>query len=241
MKKIIAILLVVVLVIPMCIIPASAEYNGEIQFRNTPWGLNYEETIDSVTKDIRQNGGSVSWSELIPTNYNSIKILSQGNIGPASYQTIGRVYSKSLSLTVAGFKVEDIVLYFVYEFDGKNLLQDKEHTAFYMAQYEIKAVSGSQPTEERRIFETILKDLYGAPDEKEIEGLFPQFSSFYYSGNNDTQLILTEEQHLFNGSKIYINYLWREGDTIANSAYSSLYKLERENALSNARKDTGGL
>ena len=241
MKKTISLLLVLcclISAIPFC---ASAEYDDEILFRDIPWGLSYQETIDSVTKSIKESGGYVSWSELESRNYTSIGHLSQGSIDLGDYETIGKVYSTGINLKIANHQVERINLYFVYEFDGKKLLQNKEHAFFYMATYTIKNESGKDPYEERLLFEDLLKELYGDYDDSGVEGLSPQYIYRYFWGDNDTELVFTEEIHIFSGDKIYIGYVWKNGDLMAKSAYDSLKEIERANALEEAKKDTKGL
>ena len=68
MKKNIAILLVAVLVIPMCFIPANAENEGDISFRGIPFGTSYTETIEALKEQGIEVGSKPRYNE-IGANY----------------------------------------------------------------------------------------------------------------------------------------------------------------------------
>ena len=140
MKKIIAILLVFVLIVPMCIISASADENEELTFRGIKFGTNYDEVKRRILEDIGE-----------------CKI--DGTIGGGDnryYLTL-----KPDNLKVAGYNVYSIKLLFHFTDVGHNL----KNSIFTQAEYCFRPTPSSSVSSLKDIvtedITTKLSKLYG--------------------------------------------------------------------------------
>ncbi len=199
-----------------------------IYFRDIEWGLPYDDVVGQIPAD--------RWF-LFDSDYASPVrddlIDPYRNITYTDYVR-GYTYSKT-DISVAGYPVDLIRIWFAYTPDDDGFLQqDKEHTAFYEAEYVLKARDMS------RVYEDLTKkltSLYGTPDEQGTIQHFTYASDTYtvWNGSNDAMVVLKTDN---NSSKIRITYGWLKGNDFLDATYEALVN-EEKSKMENG--DTGGL
>ena len=264
MKKVIVLIISVVCLLSACgsnqIIPTNDEtnynmqeepvteeqmriYDEEILFRDIPWGTSYSD-VDVMLEEMSLMGvsgeGRKTYSvediilgdgKGIDFEYNDIKIIALPT------------YDK---VDVAGYKTEDIMLFFSYMPVDGVLTRLETDSALYGAQYEFQVQNLEEMSQD---LVNKLSSLYGEPAKtvEEIGRYDIQYTYIYWYGINDTVLVLRTQDVTKSTSdvfdnQIFISYVWLKGDEMLQEA-SDLSKqevLEKE-AEAYGNDSTGGL
>ena len=205
----------------------QTEEKAQIYFRDIEWGLPYDKVVEQIPAN--------RWF-LFDSDYASpVKddLIDTRNIAYTDYVR-GYTYSKT-DISVAGYPVDLIRIWFVYTSDDSGILQqDKEHTVFYEAEYvlKVKDISG--------VYEDLtekLTSLYGAADEQGMIQHYAYASDKYtlWGGSNDAMVALKTDS---NSDKIRITYGWLKGNDYLDAAYEALANEEKSKA---GNGDTDGL
>ena len=217
-------------------LPASAQTDKEILFRNVPWGTNYEDTKAMIPEldlyPMHSEGmDQAPIIDVISKDKSYIlKEFKNTHINIISHPFSNR------EIEVAGYTTSNVSLYFAFSIDGDTLPQDTEHSKLYGARYEFEPVdlqSASSDLKDK------LSSLYGDPDDEKSSTDFSKTSrtSIYWNGANNTQVVLTsfdssQSPYSFAKDEIYISYLTTDGDKWLHEAddFLSDKLLEEENA-----------
>lgn len=224
MKKIIAILLVFVLVLPMCIIPASAETEKEITFRGIPFGTSYTETIAAL----KEQGIEFDKDPYFNKEETGYCIASS---------------NAPIEVEVAGHTME-LEVNFVHPDLANNMDPKVEDCVFYRGRYSYRRKADDSKDYNELVIK--LTSLYGDPvydNTWKPDDLKARWE------NDDVQIDL-KAQYLIYQNPIYghgdqtirIDYTWKKGETMysQNSAwYREKMERERENQILST--GTGGL
>lgn len=222
-KQVLAFVLVMVLVLPMFSVPAYAEYDEEIMFRNIPWGSNYYEVMEALEDvGIKEWGAEKPLTRLnIEASKNAMWISHESeSVEPEKLGFCICVDGKKMPVfTVAGFEVSEITLYFAYTFaeDG-TLLLDREHTALYAASYAFRK-NTSQVSSSLLLK---LRALYGKQDahKSDTNG----YKNAWY-GKNGTDLFWFHNPD----AMVRLTYLWEGIDALERKALDYLMFYYKEN------------
>lgn len=207
---------------------ASAD---EILFRSTPW-------LGNVATVLSNMPSSVNWGEPYRALGKSIvsEIRQRSSNYDNNYPCVCTVTStKGSSLTVAGYKVASVKLYFAYTPNAAGRIDhDAGNTSFYMARYTFSPIDSdvafSDLTEK-------LTGIYGVPatvdnsDECSNTGSYKQ-----WIGDNGTRVVLIIEDSYSDDKDVYIFYACDKGDELIKQA-EELQKQQEADELRNAGAD----
>lgn len=144
--------------------------------------------------------------------------------------------SKHTSLSVAGYKVNDIKLYFAFTPNTVGEIDHKvANTSFYMAKYTIKPTDYDVATNDLK---QKLTKLYGSPKYIESANTCSSGDSKYprWEGANGSFVALTAKNSSYSDPEIYIYYGNDMGDDMIKVA-ENLQKQAEANDLKNAGTD----
>lgn len=209
MKRLFSILVVFI------IVTCSACAENAVVFRNIPWGTNYT-TAKSICSDI-------TWYNYSSESHYADTVKDIVGIGE-DYDAINQninmyAYSSSSSkISVAGYSVEDVNMYFAFTPNPSGMLtHDDNNTALYMASYTL------EPADYEGVFldlQNKLSSIYGNPIDTYSEtSIFGDKYTYvtYHSGDAKVYLKLhdqTNSSWKIGNNKIYIYYVW-DNATIA--------------------------
>lgn len=232
MKKKICMLLVLCCFVSSFSFSAYAKYDGEITFRDIPWGSTYEEVMEAL-KDL-----DVKWSTLYDYHYRSLDgIMIDCDDTDSNFVSI--YYVKGTpnykTLKVGGFEVENIYLYFARTTENGNVMDDKAHTYFYIGEYDLKKTDPNSEDNDLRLLNKKLSGIYGNYDIRDSRWAYSATMYFYY-GNNSTEVVPVNEYHAILGSlnALRLYYVCTKGDDIARKTDKILFDIA-------AQTDTDGL
>ena len=205
---------------------ATYAYDDEILFREIPWGSSIEDTKDAIKE--------LNFIDVGETNFNAFKtdtilgvdFTCANNEGTGCYS--GNI---SGSITVAGYDVNMVMLYFAYIYDNEAETTDSYKTSFYGATYQIIPVNVSETGND---IKNKLCDIYG-----ECEQVTSMLGNemYLWKGANDTFCSLS-----YTGEDVEIGYAWKGGDDLIDAADVFLSDLkQKEEAGIYGNGDTSGL
>ena len=231
MKKLFILLCIFVLSLSMTPY-AFAQYDGEITFRDIPWGTSFD-TISSI----------ISFKE---TNYKEAypieKIIKFG-YQPLTFNNYGlnkivsSNYRDDEGIQVGKYIVSSWDLYFAYVPKNNKLTYNDEDTMLYAARYTIQPDSKektywgtssvwSSLEKKKEVINSYIEKLtllYGNPDTTEkfdyvrSSSTYP-IKSIYWKGANNTEVVLSYDESNEGYARICITYAWLEGDKLLQDA-----------------------
>ena len=221
-------LLVVCMLVILSCTPALADgKDGQILFREIPWGSTYNEVISRLPNGIEMKSpvGVYHWYPL-----HEVMSFDTG-IGKTAWTDLGFLSQTEENATagmkVAGYDVSQIHLYFAYLPDASGKLpRDDAHTAFFCGYYTIHPIDVDVVYEDLK---SKLTSLYGACTEDNSN------LCFWY-GANDTMLSLARFRSNFGSNTIYIVYGYAGNDWILDA-----YEIETYVETENPSSSTEGL
>ena len=181
MKKVISIVVLVLCIITGSTLAETTKYEGEILFRNIPWGG----TIDEVETALAGENLDFSYETegSMGMNYTSLSDIVYMN-GSWSEEYATEMSSICFTpITVAGYETFEVELYFAYLPNEDNEIDKKrENTFFTLACYKFKPVDLDRATEDMK---GKLSSLYGDIDKSETKrSAFKSEFSFWFTDND---------------------------------------------------------
>ena len=206
----------------------------EILFRGVPWCSDYDTVINALAD------GNFSWNDPVITlgKLTKYEIDGMSSNYDQNYQCIYTVNSdkKMTSLTVAGYKLNDVKLYFAFVPNANGKIDHKvENTSFYMAKYTIKPIDSEVASKDLK--EKLTK-LYGAPEYIESSNKCASGDSEYprWNGKDGSFVVLTVQNTSYGEPDIYIYYGIDKGDDMIKLA-ENLQKQAEADDLKDAGTD----
>lgn len=214
MKKLLSMLLVVV-ILASC---ACACAEGGITFRNVPWGSSFTEA-KGIIQGIRwldysgENHGADTIKDIVGIG-SDVK-TSNNNINMYAYS------SSSTKVTVAGYEVDEMKMYYAFTSANGTVTRTEENTALYAASYKF------EPTDIDGVFADLtgkLTFLYGEPTETRHDTNWTndKYTYVIWNSADGDQVILKmddeRESTWSTGNKIYLFYIWNQADVVLRAA-----------------------
>lgn len=221
MKKFISLLLVVVLSIS---ITSGALAASDISFRNVPWGSSYSKARNTLS--------GIRWYEYSGESHSADTINDIVGIGsdPKTINDNINMYSyssSSLKVSVAGYEVKEIKMYYAYTANNGTVTRSENDTSLYAASYKF------EPTDLDGVYADLtgkLTSLYGEPvdTQHDVSWTNDKYTYTIWNDANNNQVVLKlddeRESTWAIGNYIYIYYVWGQADealTTADNAVSA--------------------
>ncbi len=199
--------------------------NVEILFRDIPWGSSYKEATSRIAVKF--------WTKPHDDYASTVKSGLMGGHDLAYKYYIRCRSDGEPNLSVAGYPVEKIRLWFVYTPDSNGHLTKSENdTALYLAEYQIKPKDINAV--EKDLIEK-LSSVYGDVDEQASEGTVIKEDHYLWYGSNNAVCVLTARRSN-SSTTIDITYGWLDGDEYLQRAYEALAAEEAE-SMGNGNTD----
>lgn len=229
MKKVLATILAILIVLSTSLCLADT-HDGSILFRNAEWGASYSDVLEKLPEGVKMHAPKVSeyWrsTDDIMFDENSWNYY-KAELGCYSY-------SKSSSMKnvkVAGYDIDTIYLYFLYDIDSNGLLiKDDAHTSLIYAYYKL------EPKDPDTVYADLiskLTSLYGDVDLHQKSSPYITYEQNLWYGANGTQVSLVKEDYPTGSHYIYIKYGFSGADEQIAAAYNAVILEETQNAASN--------
>ncbi len=218
------------------------ELKSEILFQNVKWGTSFPEINNKFSnwKLLNLHGEgyqTYSTDDILLGSYKGLRF---------DYSGINVISSALKQQEIAGYTTSEINLYFAFLPVDGCLTYSESDTSLYGAQYVFK------PTDLNAVYEDLknkLSQQYGTPSkvtyDKDLRN--NEYSYTYWYGENDTELVLKGlcgeiDTSGYYDDKIYISYVWRNGDTLLKNA-SDAVKAEKNSKEKDAQSNnnTNGL
>lgn len=211
---------------------SSSALADEILFRNIPWGSTATEAKQIASDITWMSFGGATFGRLDTLRYEDYSVTDiNSDNNSVEYTAITHD-----DLEVAGYKPEDIQMYFSLVPDDKKIIKDDEHTALYAGQYKF------YPQNIESVSDDLLEKLtglYGEPKklQSEYEFLYKHYSIYEWDGDNDSSVFLLTAISEDNPSenRVVITYTWDKGDEMMDYA-SEVYYGESD-AIGNGNTD----
>lgn len=238
MKKFITILIAFV-ICALSLQPAFA-YDGKIEFRDIPWGANYDKAVEKMGIKFHERSGEFFYVEPVDDlvfGHGASGLQFQNN--DLNIWAQNAVFSLVMSdIKIGGFSPTAINMYFAYIPVNGVLTRETKDSKMYAASYTL------YESEDVDVLSNIygrLVSIYGEESEK---GTHNNDGYVYYiwRGAEDTVLVLKAEQGRNNS--IDIIYAWYGGDKLLMEADETLSKnnADKEQAQKDfIENDTSGL
>ena len=239
MKKVLVLALAFMLMIPAAL--ASTEYENEIQFRSTPWGISFTEA-DEVFSEyglMGMTGESMKFYPIVQLYSDTYDWDSSPEYHDINI--IGNCWNKEFE--VAGYKTSDIRLHFAYKVVDGVITHEEPDSMMYGAQYIFEPADADSMVND---LTSKLSGLYGDIDKdgtRSLNGIW-DYKWWIWNGANNTAVSLTWEDCI-NGEykdKVWISYFTNEGDDWLYAASDGeKERLLREERAGAASGNTDGL
>lgn len=227
MKKTIIMIIVAILLIN-CGEAFADEYEKPILFRDAEWGISYPEVQAYLPDGVRISSTRTSeyWHPMKDVMYNENGDYYKAELGCYSYVQS----SSKTDLKVAGYDVENIYLYFLYDI-GQNgmLIKDDDHTSLIYAYYKL------EPKDPEAVYSdlvTKLTSLYGDVDLHQKDSPYISYEQNLWYGANGTMVSVVKESYPSGSDYIYIKYGISSADEQIAAAYNAVVLEETQNAAS---------
>lgn len=223
---------VIVSAIIMSAVLTTPVFADEILFRDIPWGSTFPEA-EKLTPDISWfSFGGATFGRLATLqreDYSAVDMNSDNN--SAQYMSV-----EHSNILVAGYKPEDINMFFALVPEGGEIINDASHTSLYAGQYIF------YPENTQEVGEDLLQkltSLYGEPKEVTTgnEFLYTYYSVNEWDGDNGSSVFLLTAVSDSNPTenRVCITYTWDEGDKLLDHANEVYYG--ESNAIGNGNTD----
>ena len=228
-----------VLILSITTVCTAAEYENEIQFRNTPWGISYTEAKElfpeyGLWPITGEHMKFYPITELYSDQYDFSNTPTYHDIN-----IIGETTSNKID--VAGYKTTNIELFFAYTVIDGVITHEEADSRLYGAKYTF------EPADALAMIDDLkgkLSSLYGDIDEEGSDtGIVWDHKWWIWRGANQTAVSLTfQDEKDSERDKVWISYFTYEGDKwlyeASDGEKERLLRLEREGA---ANGGTDGL
>ena len=233
MKKFVSIVLVMMLILTASSCFADT-HESPILFRNAKWGSNYSTVLSLLPEGVKMYSPKVSEYWRLTDD----RMFDESSWDYYKAELGCYAYSKSSSMKnvkVAGYEVDTIYLYFLYEVGADGLLiKDDTHTSLMYAYYKL------EPKDPDAVYADLvakLTSLYGDVDLHQQRSPYITYEQNLWYGADGTMVSLVKEDYPSGSHYIYIKYGVSGADEQIKAAYDAVVLEETKNAAS----DTDGL
>ena len=207
MKRIIALIVTVILIMPMTF--AAGESDKEIVFRDTPWGISFTEATE-LFSEYRLYGSTGEMMKFYPI----VQLYSDtyDTKNAPEYHDINIIGNGwNHEFTVAGYTTSGIRLHFAYKVIDGVITHEESDSMMYGAQYLFEPADAEAMVND---LTTKLSSLYGDIDDngtRNLNGIW-DFKWWIWKGANNTAVSLTWKTSEEYKDEVWISYFTYDGD-----------------------------